>query len=244
MWNSGAQFRTGTVHVAESSLVKKASVSVRPPTMSDLLRVKIRGRGPPGDFRFVFREDGHRVKVASYDAWLYEINQHYKRNGYAQPENWAELAEDQLCKMLPPGECMYGDGSVPEFFVNLSMTLDDVIRGTKVLASWATSGFALVDPELAESRAATCASCYANVPIPGCASCTSIMTAVTDAVGGKQVKSEPLLHGKSCAYCHCASSANVWVPIAVSQNGVDDRILQEMPSYCWKKKSAAEGRDV
>src|SRR4026208_454932 len=211
--------------------------------MTDLLHVKIKGRCPPGSFRYVFREAGHMVQNFSYDAWLAEINNHYRRNGYAQPENWAELAEDQLCKMLPPGECAYPDGSDPEFYVNLRMTLDDVINGIKVLAAWATSGFPLVEREVAEERGAICAACYANVPIPGCASCSHIMEAVMDAVGGKPVRSDQFLHNKSCAYCHCASSANVWVPVSVSQHGVSNEALENMPEgWCWKRKEILELR--
>ncbi len=205
--------------------------------MSDLLHVRVQGRTPPGQWRYTFPEDGFMVKQFCYDDWLRKIKAHYEYNSYPMPDNWVELAEDQLCKLLPAGQCEHEDGSKPEYFVSLQFGLNDAINGTKVLAGWTTSGFPLVSKEVAKARGKTCASCYANVTLPGCGTCQGFASLVAEIVGATPLDSDPILEGKSCAYCHCASKANIWVPVEVSKSGVSQQALEAMPKdWCWKRR--------
>lgn len=207
----------------------------------DYLRLKIRDVVPyGGGYRYTFKEDGARVEGGNYDAWIARIRAHYERNNYPMPEDWKEQAEDQLCRLLPEGLCTYPDGSKPEFFVNLQFNLHDAIHGTQVLGRWIASGFDLVPQEVAEERGRTCASCYANVHLPGCGSCLGFANHVAQVVGvDKKLKSDPYLEGRSCAYCHCSSRANAWVPVEISKVGVSPEALEAMPSWCWKKRDIA-----
>ena len=107
----------------------------------DYLRVKIRGMTPPNGFRYTFSQDGVQVHCGVYEDFLLKVKQHYQRNGYAMPEDWAEQAEDQCCRLMPAGVCMYGDGSEPEFIINNRFSFDDVVNGTKTLAAWVAIPF-------------------------------------------------------------------------------------------------------
>jgi hypothetical protein len=206
----------------------------------------ITGRGVPDQYRYVFPEDAHMVKAGIYSTWQEKIKEHCQRNGYPFSQERLDIAEDELCKLMPPGVCRYEDGSLPEWFVNQRATLEDVINGTKVLAAWVASGFRLVSRETAIERAKTCAACWANIRIPGCASCSRIMEMVSAVVGIKDALPEDVathLEAKSCVYCHCLSAANVWVPVEVSRRGVSEEALNAMPAgHCWKRKAAFEMR--
>lgn len=207
--------------------------------MKDYLRVKIRGMTPPGGYRYTFPQDGHQIKCGIYEDFLNEVRKHYQRNGYEMPADWAEQAEDQCCRLMPAGVCMYGDGSEPAFIVSNRFSFDDVVRGTKTLAAWVSSGFPLVEQEVAEARANICAACFANVSIPGCTSCVNFAQTVSEVVGRKELKADPELQNKACAYCHCSSQANVWIPIEVSRHGLTPEILEQLPTFCWKKNAVA-----
>jgi hypothetical protein len=203
--------------------------------MSNYLRVKIRGMTPPGGYRYTFPQDGHQIKCGIYEDFLNEVRKHYQRNAYEMPADWAEAAEDQCCRLMPAGVCMYGDGSEPEFIVTNRFGFDDVIRGTKTLAAWVSSGFPLVEQEVAEARANICSSCFGNVSIPGCTSCVNFAQTVSEVVGRKDLKADSLLVNKACAFCHCSSQANVWIPVEVSRHGLNPQAVEAMPSWCWKK---------
>lgn len=213
-------------------------------TSKPYLRVKVNGRSPPGQWRYTFPQDGTLIMGRSYEAWKTDIEKHYHRNGYPMPEDWVQQAEDQFCRLMPAGVCVYPDGSLPEVYVHSRVTLEDIVNGTKVLGAWAASGFALVSQEEADRRANICAACYANINVPGCTSCSNIMGMVSEAVGAQKLQADAQLYGKSCAYCHCASAANVWVPVEVSRHGVSDEMLNAMPEHCWKKAAIKELQDA
>jgi hypothetical protein len=95
----------------------------------------------------------------------------------------------------------------------------------------------LVSREVAESRGKNCAGCYANIRIQGCGPCQGLANYIAEVAGNTPTEADPFLEGKSCAYCHCASRANIWVPVEISQKGVSDEVLSQMPDggRCWKR---------
>jgi hypothetical protein len=202
--------------------------------MPDLLQLISRGSCPP-KYQYIFPEDGHKISGYHYEGWMNDIRAHYGRNGYAMPENWKEIAEDQLCRTLEPGFCRYPNGELPEAFLNLRFTLDDAINGTKALGTWVLSGRPLVDKSVAETRGATCAACWANVSIPGCGSCVNFAGLVGDIVGQTELKSEAQLYGKVCGFCHCSTKAHVWMPDEVLKAGAPKGVMAQAPEWCWKK---------
>lgn len=192
----------------------------------------------PDKWRYTVRETGRTLRNFAWDGLLYDIRKYVTDNGFAVPTE-AEV-EDQLCKLLPPGWCQYEDGTPPYFFVNARVTLDDIINGTKVLGTFLLEGMPLVSRETAEANGKICAGCYANIQIPGCAPCVGLANIVSDVAGSEPLAADPFLENKSCVYCKCASRANVWVPVEISQRGVSEETLTHMPEWCWKKLKIEE----
>lgn len=197
---------------------------------------------PPDKFRFTFREDGYTVRCFAKYSWLAKIRKHAVDNGYVIPTR--EEAEDQLCRLLPPGWCEYEDGSPPNFYVNSRITIADVMNGTAVLGAFIAAGLPLVPKEEAEARGKTCAACYANIQIPGCSPCVGLANLVTEIAGSTALEADAFIENKSCVYCKCASRANCWVPVEISERGVSDEVLEQMPEHCWKKRAISEARRV
>lgn len=189
---------------------------------------------PPDQFRYTFPEDGHTVRCYSKEGWFSEIRQHYVRNGYPIPPDWKEIAENQLCQLLPHSWCEYVDGGTPVSFVDTRFKLEDFIHGTTVLGSWKLSGDPPVDAKLAESRALTCSRCYLNVSIPGCGACHQVANYVAEASGGKTTKSDAAL--RACGVCHCSNAAAVHVPIQHLEKGISDVQMEQFRRvpWCWR----------
>lgn len=189
---------------------------------------------PPDNYRYTFLEDGQRIESFGHQSWLDGIKEHYKRNGYPMPDNWRELAEDQLCRLLPPGWCIHEDGRRPEHFIDSRLSVWDIMRGTQVLAAFVLSGGATVSKELAESRAVTCAACPFNMGVAGCAPCIGLSNVIADASGSIETKADDQL--RSCAICKCSNRAQSRIPIKHLAKGVTDEMMDQFPEWCWKKK--------
>lgn len=194
----------------------------------------------PDSWRFTFRETGRTIRNFSWSGLVDNCKKYARDNDFAVPS--AEEIEDQLCKLLPPGWCVYETGELPQWFLDARITLDDIINGTKVLGSFILEGMPLVDKETAASNGKICAGCYANVPAPGCGPCVGLANLVASVAGSTPLESDPQLEGRACLYCKCASRANIWVPVEISQRGVSDETLERMPDFCWKKNHITELR--
>lgn len=198
-----------------------------------LLRMKQYSECPPDQWRYKFKQDGFTVKCFDYPGWKSRIEEHARLNGYPKVD-MAE-AEDQLCKLLPPGWCEYDNGDSPDWFVNSRVTMDDVIRGTKVLASFIGQGMPLVDKAVAAERGAICAGCPFAASAAGCGPCTGISNLIAEIAGGDPLPSDSLLANKSCLICGCAARAQIWLPIELLAKGVTDDMMPKWPDWCWKK---------
>ncbi len=193
---------------------------------------------PPGDgshggmgYRFTHPETGHQSKARTRDVWYAKIDKYREDNGFAPMPH--EIADDQLCQLLPPEWCVY-EGKHPSHDVDARVSVPDAIRGTKVLIHWMANGAQAVPQAQADERAKTCARCYFNVPLNGCASCQEVLKYVYTAKGDRKTKHDGELDVKSCAICKCSSAAHVWVPVESLIKGVDEKILAQFPPHCWK----------
>jgi hypothetical protein len=193
----------------------------------------------PDKWRFTFA-DGRTLKCFSWEGLMSQVRDYAKWNEYAVPTE-AEV-EDQLCRLLPAGWCEFEDGAPPNFYLENRISIYDVVNGTKVLGSFVANGMPLVERSVAEERGKICAGCYANVSIPGCAPCVGMANLVAEVAGTTPLSADPLLEGKSCLYCKCASRANVWVPVEISERGVSDEVAANMPDFCWKKAAVQKLR--
>lgn len=199
-----------------------------------MLRLKRGKPTPPDFFTFRFPEDQFLAKAMDIGSWFAAIDKHYKDNGYTQPDNWREIAEDQLCRRLSGEWC---DGGNPSTFINTRFTVNDFIRGTAVLGSFVLSGDDVVSPEVAEERALICSRCFANVTVPGCSACSGMVNAIAEAKGAKATKHDHLL--KACGVCHCSNEAQVWIGAEHLAKGVTEEMMAtyRQIDHCWKGKA-------
>jgi len=194
----------------------------------------------PAGYYVAIMPDGTPIKEAGREVWFAAIKDHYKRNGLALPENWKAFYEDRLCKTLGPGWCM-NEAGIPVNPENISITLDDLRHGMHVMDSIVPDKDALVDKETAVHRAAICAACPGNIAVSGCHSCYQLFNLVLRIKGKSTTPADPFL--KSCAFCKCYNSAQVWVKkehLAKGVNGEQLRQMAEMNPDCWKAKIFSE----
>lgn len=186
---------------------------------------------PPDRLRFR-APDGTLIEATDQPAWYAKIRKHYADNSLPLPANYKELAQDHLCRILPPGWCRHEDGT-GAVGVNVRLVLGDYLRGMEILTAVATSGDPLVSAELAEERAAKCAACPANVAVPGCAPCVGISNLIVKIKGANTTKADPFL--KTCACCKCNTAAKVWVKTEILSRADDATVLAQMRSMpdCW-----------
>lgn len=195
---------------------------------------------PPDQYRYRHREDGWLDKCYDHVGWLRRIQDHRRINGYPDPVDWVAEAEDQLCKLLPPGWCVQNTGEPPEWFLDTRVTVDDVMRGTRVLAEFVWQGMPIVEKKVASERANICATCPFAISAAGCGPCIGLSNLIAEVAGSETLPSDSILANRSCAICGCAARAQVWLPINLLYKGVTDQMMQQWPSHCWKGKELVE----
>lgn len=194
---------------------------------------------PPDKYRYTC-PDGFVVEGWHPDQWLLDIKKHYRDNNIPIPDDLSEQAEDQLCRLLPPGLCRYQDGSTLDTYIDVRLTQDDWIRGMGALLNIVTTRDALVDQETAEARGRICASCPANILIKGCGACIGIADAILKIRGAASTKADGKL--MQCANCGCSNKAQVWVKTELLAKTVSEDQLRkfDLLSHCWKGKEIRE----
>ena len=138
--------------------------------------------------------------------------------------------QNQLCRTLPPGWCLYDDPSRPR--PSMSLSWNDVMGGLKTFGRGIGQGCQYVSQAEADRRSEICARCYLNVNVTGCASCQK---AVQEVVRDKKSKQDALL--RTCAVCKCFLRAKVHFPIETLDT--ENPGAQELyPDFCWLNKNS------
>jgi hypothetical protein len=194
-----------------------------------------RDHTPPDLFRYTHSQTGHVSQSMTYGGWMGEIDKHCRLNTLpAVPQ--AE-AEDQLCKVLPPGWCEYDaqeQGSRP--WVNTRLRLADIVAGSQQYVSMLMGGLQTVTRTEANRRARICAGCYLRVPVQGCGACQRLADFIVGDVKGKTTDYDDLLDKKACAPCRCPVRSLVHFPMS-SLNKADSPDKQAAyPDFCWRKE--------
>lgn len=204
-----------------------------------MLRLKQTNITPPDKYTWKFPQDGWMAVAFEKQDWFNKIDKHYKDNNYPQPDNWKEIAENDLCRRLSGEWC---EGGGPNSFVNTRFKLNDFIRGTKVLTSLLLNG-EVVSAAIAEKRALICSRCPLNVRVPGCSACAALANVVGELKGKGTTKYDHLL--QACAVCHCSNEAQVWVPAEHLAKGVTSEMMETYREIdeCWKWKAIDSGND-
>jgi hypothetical protein len=195
---------------------------------------------PPDGFRFLQSETRTWIRSPDYSNLFVEVREHRKANNLPLGSFWEAEVEDQLCKMLPPGLCKESSpAQTRNVFTRIGW--DQVVAGTKTLASWATTGFTAVEQSLADSRANICSRCYFNVGHSGgCHSCGQVQKLAMPLVGTRTTPANPFL--KVCAVCRCTLQAKIWAPIEVIDKGTPQQIYNGYPDFCWVRRELDQFR--
>lgn len=194
-------------------------------------RLNNRDLAPPDFFRYTHSETGHVTTARDAYNWMDKIRAH--RTANSLPPVTDAMAEDQLCKTLPPEWCSHSNNTRPH--VSTRLSFGDLARGVIAYAKLALTGFTTVPQEEANRRARTCAGCYFNVNPQGCGACSQMAELVVGDVAGKKTDYDAAL--KACAVCGCPSKPLVHFPISILEAADPGDAKQAMfPEFCWRLK--------
>jgi cytochrome c553 len=197
---------------------------------------------PPGGFKFFVAETGEWFESRSFATLVDRVKAHLRANNLSIPLNLEEIAEDQRCQHMPDGICYEADNTViwktaPRPGSKLYRTdFHMILSGTQTLASWVLQdGKKKVDQSVADSRAATCATCHFNTDIEGCTTCSmgGLNRLVNSIVGAEATSSDARL--KACHICGCSLRAKVWCPTETLQRHMPPDRLGCFPDWCWMR---------
>lgn len=198
-------------------------------------RLVSRGRIPyGGGYRIKDPLSGQELSGTTFDQVLAKAVASRKANGLPIGLEFADEVESWCCASQPV-ECKDVDPLKPR---KKRLTLDDMIRGAKVLISFKLGGSRTVSREEAERRAAICAKCYMNSGYQRpCSVCHELSDLVRSITGGHQTSLDKKLF--ACHVCGCSLPAAVWLTLEDQCKVVDEEMRKEFHymkevAGCWK----------
>lgn len=201
---------------------------------------------PPGQWRYTVPETGQVFgPFPGIEQLIDQLRQHYNANGLSVPDRMTltDKIEEQTCARIP-AYCGDANAIAMEQEQNGNPNIVDtfytVMGGTKTLLSWLGNGRQLVEQDLADTRAATCAGCQFNITPAGCTNCnmSAFYNLIERIVGKRQTTSHEKI--KACSVCHCGSRAKVWVPLDTILRNMPKVQQDKLPDHCWIKTEAQE----
>jgi hypothetical protein len=200
---------------------------------------------PPGRYRYTVPETGYKIDMElSLDGLFKRVERHYIDNNIQLPNDWKNRVEDQLCRQLPPGWCVYTDGSPGKGFVP-NLSAEKILKGIKSLYQMMNESIkgndVFVAQEEANKRAEICSRCYYNMNANFCAGCgigQSITSAVGLVKGKRTTPSDNEL--KSCGICGCKNDVIVHVDKKLLLSNENLETTEARPSWCWLKNNNLE----
>ena len=159
---------------------------------------------PPGGWEYTVPETGLTIKAPLAKILKGRVKAHLEANGFPVPEPWDVWFEDALCRQSQKGPPWCGkDTPVVSEQVKL-LTSGKVERFVKTVIQ-ALKDKKFVSHEEAQRRADICAACPMATSVGMCFGCSSIMSAATRALRGREVV---LPKDKTvCSACGCWISA-------------------------------------
>lgn len=192
------------------------------------------GACPPDGYRYVDPKDGFVAHAWTYVDWVDVEVAHLRANNRNVPPDLGAQMQEQLCRTLPPGWCLYDDPNRARPSTVLSW--NDVATGIKTFSRWIAQGCQYVLQSEADRRAAVCSRCYLNVNVTGCASCQKL---VQEIVRDKHSKFDDVL--RTCAVCKCFLRAKIHFPMS-SLDTESAKVQQMYPDFCWLNKESENYR--
>lgn len=175
-------------------------------------------------------ETGAVLTAASRIGLIPKVAAHLRANGLPPMQQPEEDIDSFICyalsEELKSRRCVIvPEGKPPARPVS---GIADIVGFLKFVKD---NGFSFVPQEVAEARAATCASCPYLSPIGGCGPCTaarSLLETTTEMLGGRKTRLDDLLTKKACGVCGCSSKVKVHLDIKVPYRNA------QFPSWCWQ----------
>ena len=198
--------------------------------MSSLKKLTPTSVVPSGGYTYTQEETLHTIRADSFTQLVSEVIGHRKANNLPIPFNIEDIVEDDLCRNRSE-LCTDSEAHLKQN-PNTPLTLNSAVKLTRTLFA---AGTERVDQEVAEERAAICATCEDNVQPKGCTGCNSglMQKAIEFIVGAKKTPHDGQL--KSCKHCGCFNAAQVWIPLDALQKTITESENKNLPEHCWKK---------
>lgn len=163
-----------------------------------------------------------------------------RSNGWPVGLAFEDELEQALCAQYLescPDICMTDDPRAP-LHPN-ALTYRKVLMGTKILMSWAASGFNTVSSQEAQRRAVICSGCRYNVPWEkGCGGhICGEMLAILQKVATQPTSLDDKLN--ACQICGCSLQVAVHLPREMQWDPMPENMKEQFnyhaPKECWKK---------
>ena len=191
-----------------------------------------------GGWTYRVPETGIEVMGGSWPQLHEFVVQHYKANAIQIPNNLMDFITEYACRN--GADCSYNEVEIPKPAGRKSLQIGDVIRFSMSLLHGLTIGGGKVNQEEANRRADICAGCRFNRSPLGCTGCNGrvLKEAVkTFSQHGSTPVDDKL---QSCEFCGCFIRSMVWFPIETLHKFTDATENENLPDYCWKKRSCTE----
>ena len=219
---------------------KSSAKMTENPEDIELLAVLNRTKCPPGGWKWTDPETGTKVETIAYVDLVRRVNSYMEANNIPQPDNWALILDDEICRQNGIEDTHCGQPDKPkEIPVDRKLQPHDLLNFLKTVRQWAAKGFKFVDQAEAERRAAICATCPMNVEVPGCSGCQGILAYVRDALNRRANHRglEPRITSEdkrlqNCEVCGCVLEVKVHLPMDVATYAKPPG-GRTYPSHCW-----------
>ncbi len=185
-----------------------------------------------GMFRVIDPATGLELIANTFESLMLRVHESRKANGIPVGVGIHEEFESLVCQAYP-AEC---DNLDPTFPRKRTLTLTDIIHGTRSMLSIWWQNKPLVSREEAERRARICIACPHNTRFAKSCSgiCPELKGVVSSIIDHQGTTYDKDLY--SCGVCSCFLQASIWVDQKVQWDVLDENTklqFDKVPN-CWK----------
>ncbi len=212
--------------------------------MNPPIKMRLRSRGIipyGGGFAVLDPLTGVRVSAVTWDHLMTKVREERRANDAPLGLEIEDEVEQWAC-IAHPDEVEVVDERLPK---RRSLGLDDVVRGTQVLAAFKLAGSPLVAQAEAERRADVCRKCPMNIGwSQSCSICAKVEQVAQAVVGSVRTTHDQQL--LACSICGCSLKAAVHLPndILNRANNAEMNLAFELAAEAFGCWHAASGLDA
>lgn len=186
-----------------------------------------------GGFRVTDPMTGLELYGTTFESLMGRVYESRRANGIPIGVGIVQEFEQLACASYPE-ECTNLDPTFPR---KRSLTLTDIVHGTKTMLSLWWNKKPLVDRAEAERRARICVACPLNVQFyKRCSGiCPELRDVVTAIIDHQGTQYDAQL--QSCSICGCFTRAAIWVDQKTQWDALDENTkaqFKNLTTPCWK----------